>query len=141
MSLEEERIAELLRKHDLKATPQRIAVMRVLLNGGHYTGEQIYNEVKKREPSISLSTVYNALEALENSGLVRSFEFMGVTWYEARLDPHVNVICVDSPERKIVDVDINVSSIMEALSSKGFVVKNLSLVAIAECNKSNSLSS
>ncbi|MGC9105321.1 MAG: Fur family transcriptional regulator [Thermoprotei archaeon] len=135
MQMEEERIAEILRKHDLKATPQRIAVLKVLLNGGHYTGEQIYGEVKKKEPSISLSTVYNTLEVLERSGLVRSFEFMGVTWYEARLEPHVNVICVDDPERKIIDFDVNVEPIINALTSKGFNVKNVSLVAIAECGK------
>ena len=135
MQMEEERIAEILRKHDLKATPQRIAVLKVLLNGGHYTGEQIYNEVKKKEPSISLSTVYNTLEVLERSGLVRSFEFMGVTWFEARLEPHVNVICVDDPEKKIIDFDVNVEPIITALTSRGFNVKNVSLVAIAECGK------
>jgi Fe2+ or Zn2+ uptake regulation protein len=135
MQMEEERIAEILRKHDLKATPQRIAVLKVLLNGGHYTGEQIYNEVKKKEPSISLSTVYNTLEVLERSGLVRSFEFMGVTWFEARLEPHVNVICVDDPEKKIIDFDVNVEPIITALTSKGFNVKNVSLVAIAECGR------
>ncbi len=135
MQMEEERIAEILRKNDLKATPQRIAVLKVLLNGGHYTGEQIYNEVKKKEPSISLSTVYNTLEVLERSGLVRSFEFMGVTWFEARLEPHVNVICVDDPEKKIIDFDVNVEPIITALTSKGFKVKNVSLVAIAECGK------
>ena len=135
--MEDEAIVKLLKEKDLRVTPQRLAIMKVLLRGGHYTGEQIFNEVKKIEPSISLSTVYNNLEALESAGLVRSFESLGVTWYEARLEPHINVICVDKKE--IVDIDVDAEWIQELLEERGFKVISLNLVALAECNKAQSL--
>ena len=133
--MEDEEIVKLLREKDLRVTPQRLAIMKVLMRGGHYTGEQIFNEVKKMEPSISLSTVYNNLEALESVGLVKSFESLGVTWYEARLEPHVNVICID--KKDIVDVDVDAKWLQNLLEKKGYKVISLNLVAVAECGRSS----
>lgn len=124
---------EILRKKGLKVTPQRLAVLKLLSKGGHYSGEQIFEELKKNEPSISLSTVYNALEALESAGIINSFEANGITWYEMRRNPHVNVICEDKNE--IIDVDINIDEIVQQLKNKGINVINLSVVAYAYCSK------
>ncbi len=124
---------EILRKKGLKVTPQRLAVLKLLSKGGHYSGEQIFEELKKNEPSISLSTVYNALEALETAGIINSFEANGITWYEMRRNPHVNVICEDKNE--IIDVDINLEEIIQQLKNKGINVINLSVVAYADCSK------
>ncbi|MQL55729.1 Fur family transcriptional regulator [Acidianus ambivalens] len=124
---------EILRKKGLKVTPQRLAVLKLLSRGGHYSGEQIFEELKKNEPSISLSTVYNALEALESAGIINSFEANGITWYEMRRNPHVNVICEDKNE--IIDVDINIDDIIQQLKNKGINVINLSVVAYADCSK------
>ncbi|AEE95170.1 Fur family transcriptional regulator [Acidianus hospitalis] len=124
---------EILRKKGLKVTPQRLAVLKLLSKGGHYSGEQIFEELKKNEPSISLSTVYNALEALESAGIINSFEANGITWYEMRRNPHVNVICEDKNE--IIDVDINIDEIVQQLKNKGINVINLSVVAYADCSK------
>lgn len=122
---------ELLRKSGLKVTPQRIAVLRLLSKGGHYNGEQIYEELKKTEPSISLSTVYNTLEALEKAGIINSFEAGGITWYEMRRVPHINIFCVDTNE--ILDAEANVETIYKQLEEKGIKVKSLSIVAYSEC--------
>lgn len=124
---------EILRKKGLKVTPQRLAVLKLLSKGGHYSGEQIFEELKKNEPSISLSTIYNALEALESAGIINSFEANGITWYEMRRNPHVNVICEDKNE--IIDVDINIDEIVQQLKNKGINVINLSVVAYADCSK------
>ncbi|EZQ01715.1 MULTISPECIES: Fur family transcriptional regulator [Acidianus] len=126
-------IVEMLRGKGLKVTPQRLAVMKLLSRGGHFNGEQIYEELKKNEPSISLSTVYNALEALENAGIVNSFEANGITWYEMATKAHINVFCLDTKE--IIDVSANLQDIENQLMEKGFDVKNVSVVAYASCNK------
>ena len=123
---------ELLRKKGLKVTPQRIAVLKLLNRGGHFNGEQIFEELKKTEPSISLSTVYNTLDVLEKSGIINSFEANGITWYEMRRIPHINVFCIDTNE--IIDMDVNLESISQQLNEKGIKVINLSLVAYAECS-------
>ncbi|ABP94942.1 MULTISPECIES: Fur family transcriptional regulator [Metallosphaera] len=126
-------IAEMLRKRGLKVTPQRIAVIKTMIRGGHFSGEQIFSELKKTEPSISLSTVYNALETLEKAGIIRSFEAGGKTWYEMRMEPHVNVFCEDLGD--IVDVDLDLGSLEKNLEEKGIQPKNLSVIVYAECSK------
>ncbi len=128
-----EGIATELRKKGLKVTPQRLAIMRIVLRKGHYNGEQIYEELKRSEPSISLSTVYNTLETLRDAGLVNSFEVNGVKWYEAKVEPHVNVFCMDSNE--IMDVEVDTTSIMTSLQQEGIEVKNLNIVVYADCTK------
>ncbi|BCS92931.1 hypothetical protein L3N51_01517 [Metallosphaera sp. J1] len=126
-------IAEMLRKRGLKVTPQRIAVIKTMIKGGHFSGEQIFSELKKTEPSISLSTVYNALETLEKAGIIRSFEAGGKTWYEMRMEPHVNVFCEDLGD--IVDVDLDLRFLERNLEEKGIEPKNLSVIVYAECSK------
>lgn len=124
---------ELLRRNGLKVTPQRLAILNLLIKGGHFSGEQIFQELKKTEPSISLSTVYNTLEVLEKAGIINSFEANGITWYEMRRKPHINVICEDKNE--IIDVDVGLDEIVQQLSKKGLNVKNLSVVVYADCSK------
>ncbi|MCY0860434.1 MAG: Fur family transcriptional regulator [Sulfolobaceae archaeon] len=130
--MEEKELVEFLRQKGLKVTPQRLAVLKLLSKGGHFTGEQIYDEIKRVEPSISLSTVYNALEALEEAGLINSFEANGVTWYELRKEPHINVICLDTNE--IIDINTKLDTIYEILKNQGINVKAVNVVAYAECS-------
>ncbi|MEM1626458.1 MAG: Fur family transcriptional regulator [Sulfolobaceae archaeon] len=127
-----EELVNVLKQNGLKVTPQRLAVLRLLSKGGHYSGEQIYEILKKEEPSISLSTVYNTLETLKKAGIINSFELNGVTWYEMRKVPHVNVYCIDTEE--IIDVDVELNEIYNEIRKKGIEVKSMNIVAYAECS-------
>ena len=126
-------LVNLLRQKGLKVTPQRLSILKLLYNGGHYSGEQIYNELKKTEPSISLSTVYNALNTLEKAGLLNSFEVNGINWYEIKRELHVNVFCEDL--NQIIDVNIDLDNLYKELKEKGLEIKSLNVVATAECSK------
>lgn len=64
-------ITALFREKGLKATPQRVAVYRFLLeNPIHPDVETVYKEVVRENPSFSKTTVYNCLEALTGRGLL-----------------------------------------------------------------------
>ena len=57
--------AERFRESGRKVTPQRVAVFEILCKrGGHPTVDQIYREVRKRFPMISLNTVYQTMEEI-----------------------------------------------------------------------------
>lgn len=132
--LMEVELANLLKAHNLKVTPQRISILKILYKGGHFSGEQIYNELKKTEPSISLSTVYNTLNSLTEMGILNSFEINGVTWYELRRDLHINVYCEDT--NQILDVaTVDLQPLYKELEKLGIYIKNLNIVAVAECSK------
>jgi len=92
---------ETLKKKGLKLTPQRISILKMLGKGGHFTGEQIYNEIKKKHRGISISTVYNTLNAFDRTGIVNSFEADGMRWYETRTEMHVNLYCTD--QKRVTD--------------------------------------
>lgn len=64
-------ITKLFKEKGLKATPQRIAVYKYLLeNRIHPDVETVYNQVVIAYPSFSKTTVYNCLKDLSACGLL-----------------------------------------------------------------------
>jgi Fur family peroxide stress response transcriptional regulator len=65
-------LCEKLKACDVRPTPQREVVLKVILEKrDHPTADEIFARVKALMPGISLATVYNCLEALVQGGLVR----------------------------------------------------------------------
>lgn len=62
-----------LRAAGLRPTRQRVALARVLFEGGHrhVTAESLHGEVKATRMAVSLATVYNALNQFRDAGLLR----------------------------------------------------------------------
>ena len=55
----------------MRVTNQRALIMDIIhQTHGHLDADEIYQRACKREPRISLSTVYRALQAFKKSGLV-----------------------------------------------------------------------
>lgn len=86
---------ERIRGAGLKLTPQRLAVLDYLQRAaGHPTAEQIGAEVNRRLPRAARATVYNALRALRDAGLVSEVRLDGATArYDTNLAPHHHFIC------------------------------------------------
>jgi len=65
-------IVQKLRDAGLRATPQRVAVLQVLENArDHLDADAICQQAKLLDDSISLATVYRALNRFKELGLVR----------------------------------------------------------------------
>jgi Fur family peroxide stress response transcriptional regulator len=88
-------IIEALRNKGYRATPQRIGVCRIALNSRqHPSAQQIYEEVKKLHPTVSLATVYKTLQILRDVGLVQELNFAkGHARFDSYMNPHINLIC------------------------------------------------
>ncbi len=86
-----------LEKHDLRDTLQRELILQIFLRReGHISAEQLYDLVKKRDPSIGQATVYRALKLLIEAGLAREIDFGdGVIRYEHKYNHphHDHLIC------------------------------------------------
>ena len=87
---------EALRSKGYKATPQRIAICRIALNSReHPSAQQMYAEVKKIHPTVSLSTVYKTLEVLSDLELVQEINLpKGQARFDSCMNPHINLICL-----------------------------------------------
>jgi Fur family peroxide stress response transcriptional regulator len=94
----EERLRDLssqLRRQGMSVTHQRLAVYRALLeDASHPDAEKIHQRIRKDLPSISLATVYKAIDALMVAGKIAEVDApRSATRYEAVLEPHHHLIC------------------------------------------------
>lgn len=88
-------IVKTLRGKGLKVTPQRFAVYANLLSRqDHPTAEQILVDLNSQAPTSSQATVYSALQALRDVGLVREVLLeAGVSRYDANVEKHHHFYC------------------------------------------------
>lgn len=80
---------------DLRLTPHRREVFQVLAEStDHPTAYDVFGRVKDRSPHISLATVYNCLEHLTTSGLIKQVHVeRSQSRYCANLHEHVHFHC------------------------------------------------
>jgi Fur family transcriptional regulator, peroxide stress response regulator len=92
----EDSAIEALRSKGYKATPQRIAICRIALNSRvHPSAQEVYHEVKKINPTVSLATVYKTLEVLRDLNLVQEINFpKGQARFDSYMSPHINLVCL-----------------------------------------------
>ncbi|HSL93904.1 MAG TPA: Fur family transcriptional regulator [Bacillota bacterium] len=69
-----DRVREILSQSDYRLTPQREAVLVVLLENSatHMTAEDIFAVTREHNPEIGLATIYRSLELFQNLGVVSS---------------------------------------------------------------------
>ncbi len=122
MFMNDQQLITLLHAKGFKVTPQRLAICRIMLsNKEHPTAEQIYEQIKKQYPTISLATVYQTLHMLTKIGLVQEIGISnGVSIYDPNNLPHINIICVNCG--KIYDYESN--NVKELLSQINQELKN-----------------
>jgi len=106
-----------LSKKNLRDTPQREQILDAFLKREeHVTAEQLYDMVKKKDPSIGQATVYRVLKLMVEAGLAREVDFgEGVMRYEHRYNHphHDHLVCRGCG--KTVEV---VDSIIEELQKR-----------------------
>ncbi len=60
----------------MRATNQRVLIMKIIRQGdGHLDADEIYRRARKKEPRLSLSTVYRTLQMLKKLGFVEELHF------------------------------------------------------------------
>jgi Fe2+ or Zn2+ uptake regulation protein len=91
----DERIAEELSRYGLRATRQRVALLRLLRRTmGHPTVADLYETLLPDHEGLSQKTVYDILDALVAAGLASRVTAVGEPYrYEARAEPHYHATC------------------------------------------------
>lgn len=86
---------ELLRDTDLRVTAQRLGILEALVAvEGHPTAEEVWEQAREDQPTLSLSTVYDTLSRFADRGLVDEVHAGDEpTRYEFFNDAHVNLVC------------------------------------------------
>lgn len=129
-----ERYVEILKNNNLKVTHQRLAVLKYLdSNRKHPTAEMIYSELKKNNPALSKTTIYNALETLQEHGLVQNLTISGSEQrYDFKDDMHHHFLCKNCGE--IIDIKITCPN-LDKMLEQGHKVEEVHGYFIGICKK------
>lgn len=97
---------QILKKNGLKVTPQRLEILKYLdTHRSHPTADTIYSDLKKNNPSLSKTTVYNTLQHLDEHGLVYTLTISGSeSRFDSVINPHHHFLCKTCGN--IIDIDI-----------------------------------
>jgi Fur family transcriptional regulator, peroxide stress response regulator len=112
----ESTLSDHLRQAGLRLTPQRLAICQLLVNNTeHPSAQSIFEQLRQDYPSLSLTTVYNTLEALVRLGAIHNLgnDVSGTIRYDAETTPHANLICTSC--NRVVDFH---SSFVQALADE-----------------------
>ncbi|MFV9510751.1 Fur family transcriptional regulator [Tepidibacillus sp. LV47] len=107
-----EKIKQQLHSYNFKLTPQREALVRVLIENeeGHLSAEEAFLLVKKKVPDIGLATVYRTLELLSELNILQKLNFGdNVTRYEFRSEEaehhHHHLVCINCGKVEEINED------------------------------------
>ncbi len=123
----------LLKEYNLKVTPQRVAIVEELYNYGHMNIDDLYKNLLKKFPSISLATIYKNINAMVEKIFLSEVKIpASKSVYELAKVEHSHLVC--SKCGKIEDIMIDTLSLQELLSTKtSFKVENTVLAFRGIC--------
>lgn len=81
---------EFVRKHNLKSTQQRDAIVdQFLKSSGHISIDDLLARVKRKNPNVGYATVYRTMKLLTECGIAAARQFGdGQTRFEVMIDEH-----------------------------------------------------
>ena len=132
-----ESIIKQLKENGLKITPQRLAIIEVLLEKKdlHPGARLLYKEAKKKKKSLSLSTTYATLNELSRHGIIKTLQFDKMEdRYEENLEEHINLICERC--KKILDYNVSIGVDQRDVAKKtGFWITDTRLEYYGLCRE------
>ncbi len=122
-----------LRQHNLKATPQRLAISDALYANGHINIDTLYGLMLQKFHSISLATIYkNINKMLENSFIQEVKIPKNKSVYELTKTTHSHLVCQKCGN--VEDIILNMDSILDQITSKSnFEISKTDLVLSGIC--------
>ena len=123
-----EELRQICRRHSLPFTVQRRAILETLSpRSDHPTADQIFDDVRKRVPEISRTTVYRVMETLVEAGIARKVCHPGAAArYEMESQRHHHLVCLQC--EAIVDLqDPTLDTLPLPKRKAGFHIEDYSI--------------
>ena len=137
MQAAREQFFNYLARKKLKFTSQRALIFDVFWTAeNHVSPEELYGQVKEKDPSIGQATVYRTLKLLSDSTIAREVDFGdGVTRYEPYFGTshHDHLICTRCG-KSVEVIDEKIEKLQENLAAEhGFTLSGHSMYLYGEC--------
>ncbi len=101
-------VLQKLRQAGLRSTRQRMALGRLLFEGGgrHVTAEQLHEEAARRGVEVTLATVYNTLHQFARAGLVQEILVeSGCSYFDSNVFSHGHFFYEETGEVEDIPAD------------------------------------
>jgi len=123
--------AKALREAGLKATPQRLAILRALAGDQtHPTAQELYERLSVAFPGLSVATVYNTLAALTRVQRCRPLELGGPARFDPNVEPHDHAVCEQCGSIR----DVHRAAALQATAAvSGFHVQHVEMIYRGLC--------
>jgi Fe2+ or Zn2+ uptake regulation protein len=130
-----EQTAAALRAAGYRVTPQRLVIQRTLTElGRHVSAEELLAAVGERLPNVSLPTVYSALEALGEAGLVRRVPAgRGRALYDAQPAEHHHLVCRRCGGVEDLEANVSLERALTLAAKQGFAPDGAEVVVHGLC--------
>ncbi|RXJ69266.1 transcriptional repressor [Halarcobacter ebronensis] len=124
----------LLKEYNLKVTPQRVAIVDELYKNGHMNIDELYQNLLKKFPSISLATIYKNVNAMVEKIFLNEVKIPeSKSVYELVKEEHSHLVCKSCG--KIEDINIDTSILNGSiLSISNFKVEDTKVVFSGVCS-------
>lgn len=121
-------VVQILRKHGIQPTAQRVAVARYALSSqAHPSADEVWEQVRRRCPMLSRATVYNTLHLLAEKGLLQTQVLKeGTLLFDPNVEPHHHFI--DEETGQVHDVPWDALKVSGQKQLQGFDVTRYQVV-------------
>jgi Fe2+ or Zn2+ uptake regulation protein len=136
---------QVLQEASLRVTRPRVAVLTAVYAHPHADTDSIIRAVRRDLPDVSHQAVYDSLNALTASGLVRRIQPSGsVARYESRVgDNHHHVVCRACGVIADVDCAVGDTPCLVASDDHGFTIDEAEVIywgVCPDCSTAQSIS-
>jgi Fur family peroxide stress response transcriptional regulator len=123
-----------LKTRGRRVTPQRRAIIQVLLDAGtHLTADHIYTRVRHAMPDLSHATVYNTLRELAEMGLLLELDLgLGERLYDIVTADHAHLVCLSCGRVEDVPCDLERLELLPE-HTRGFEVRDCRIIFRGYC--------
>jgi Fur family ferric uptake transcriptional regulator len=127
--------ADVLKEHGLQVTAQRLAVLAAVQHHPHATADAVADTAREQIGAISKQSVYDALAALVDAGIVRRIEPAGsAARYETRVgDNHHHLVCRGCGGVVDVDCAVGAAPCLTAADAAGYSVDEAEVTFWGTC--------
>ena len=107
---------QLLREKHIKVTPQRLSIVEELYGHIHMSIEELFSEIKKKFPAVSLATIYKNINTMMDKGFISEVQIPNQkSKYELVKPSHSHVVCQKCG--KVEDISLDLDSIAHKVAN------------------------
>ena len=129
-----------LRRHNLKATRQRLAVHEVMMTLGHASADMVCDQLARKGSHVTVASVYNILSQLADNRIYgRRLSANNKMYFDINVVRHYHLYDRENHSyRDLIDEELNmlVASHLRRRKFKGYTIEDIDIQIIAHPTRS-----